>query len=72
MSCRNCGQEHAPIDVCLLGAVAGVVSDRYLNNSGAPLQAEDVALVDAAEFWEQANGLVDWMEAHLASKTDER
>lgn len=61
-NCDNCGREHGPLDECLIGVLAGVLSDR-----GHTITPEMIAEVDVDAFWthhlgETIDGLAFYMD----------
>lgn len=66
--CANCAQEHGPIDVCLLGAVAGVVQGR---DNVLTVTPQILANIDMNSFWDRVGPVIDWLEEQIRAQEAE-
>ena len=66
--CNNCGNQHGPIDVCLLGAFAGVVNER--ENLAGRVTPDLLDKVSTSRFWEAADKVVRVLEDQLEPHVD--
>ncbi|HEX7244111.1 MAG TPA: hypothetical protein VF245_00925 [Solirubrobacterales bacterium] len=61
--CQNCLREHAAIDACFVGVLAGVLVDRGTFQATPEL----LARVHVDEMWDLYGGpAADWLEEHLS------